>query len=83
MSTPEALTCKELVELITDYLDGALSERDRFRLEDHFAVCDGCAAHLEQMRTTIELTGRLTEGEIPADGKQELLGVFRAWKEQR
>ena len=80
MSTPEALACKELVELITDYLEGALAEHDRVRLEDHLALCDGCSSYLEQMRMTIELTGMLTEDEIPAEGKQEL---FRAWKEQR
>ncbi|MGH2528892.1 MAG: anti-sigma factor family protein [Actinomycetota bacterium] len=83
MSTPEALACKELVELITDYLEGALAEHDRVRLEDHLALCDGCTSFLQQMRMTIELTGMLTEDEIPAQGKQELLGVFRAWKEQR
>ena len=83
MSTPEDLACKELVELVTDYLDGELPEQDRVRLEDHLARCDGCRSYLEQMRATIELTGMLTEDEIPAEGKQELLGVFRAWKEQR
>lgn len=82
MSTPEALACKELVELITDYLEGALAEHDRVRLEDHLALCDGCTSFLRQMRMTIELTGMLTEDEIPAEGKQELLGVFRAWKDQ-
>ncbi len=83
MSTPEALACKELVELITDYLEGALPEHDRVRLEDHLALCEGCTSYLEQMRATIELTGMLTEDQIPAEGKQELLGVFRAWKGQR
>ena len=83
MSTPEDLACKELVELITDYLEGALAEHDRVRLEDHLAKCDGCRSYLEQIRATIELTGMLTEDEIPAEGKQELLGVFRAWKGQR
>ena len=83
MSTPEDLACKELVELVTDYLEGELPEHDRVRLEDHLAKCDGCRSYLEQMRATIELTGMLTEDQIPAEGKQELLGVFRAWKEQR
>lgn len=83
MSTPNALACKELVELVTDYLEGTLAEHDRARLEDHLALCDGCTSYLEQMRMTIELTGMLTEDEIPAEGKQELLEVFRAWKEQQ
>ena len=83
MSTSEDMACREFVELITDYLDGELPEHDRVRLEDHLAKCDGCTSYLEQMRATIELTGMLTEDQIPAEGKQELLGVFRAWKEQR
>ena len=83
MSTSEDMACRELVELITDYLDGELPEHDRVRLEDHLAKCDGCASYLEQMRATIELTGVLTEDQIPAEGKRELLGVFRTWKEQR
>ena len=83
MSTAEALACKELVELVTDYLEGALAERDRVRLEDHLALCEDCTSYLEQMRLTIELTGMLTQNEIPAEGKEELLEVFRAWKEQR
>ena len=83
MSTSEDMACREFVELITDYLDGELPEHDRVRLEDHFAKCHGCTSYLEQMRATIELTGMLTEDQIPAEGKQELLGVFRAWKEQR
>ena len=83
MSTSQDMACMELVELITDYLDGELPEHDRVRLEDHLAKCDGCASYLEQMRATIELTGVLTEDQIPAEGKRELLGVFRTWKEQR
>jgi len=83
VSTAEALACKELVELVTDYLEGALAERDRVRLEDHLALCEDCTSYLEQMRLTIELTGMLTQNEIPAEGKEELLEVFRAWKEQR
>jgi len=83
VSTSEDMACRELVELITDYLDGELPEHDRVRLEDHLAKCDGCASYLEQMRATIELTGVLTEDQIPAEGKRELLGVFRTWKEQR
>lgn len=83
MSTSENLACKELVELLTHYLEGALAEHDRVRLEDHLALCDGCRSYLEQMRATIALTGMLTEDQIPAEGKQELLGVFRAWKGQR
>jgi anti-sigma factor RsiW len=75
------MDCHTLVELVTDYLDGALTEDDRARLEAHLAVCDGCQAYLEQIRTTIRLTGMLTEEQLEPDARDALLGVFRAWRE--
>jgi anti-sigma factor RsiW len=74
-----ALTCHEVIEIITDYLDGALSADDRRRVEEHLAICDGCTTYLEQMRETIRLTGMLTEEQIPEDQKRELLEAFRTW----
>jgi anti-sigma factor RsiW len=74
------LTCRELVELVTDYLEGALPARERARFEAHLPTCSGCRAYLEQMRTTIRLTGRLTEDAIPEQATAELLRVFRDWK---
>lgn len=82
MSAPVDMNCKGLVELVTDYLEGTLSVTERASLEQHLAACDSCSAYLEQMRVTIVLTGMLTEDAIPADGREELLGVFRAWREQ-
>lgn len=73
------LTCHELVELVTDYLEGALSPEDRRRVEEHLALCDGCTTYLEQMRETIRLTGMVREEEIPEDQKQALLEAFRGW----
>ena len=64
MSTT-ALSCREMVELVTDYLEDALPGTERARFEAHIAGCDGCTAYLEQMRATIALTGRLTEEQIP------------------
>ncbi len=52
------LTCRELVELVTDYLEGALPAGARERFEAHMAACEGCDAHIEQVRRAIELTGR-------------------------
>ena len=75
----EDLSCHEVVELITDYLEGALSPEDRGRVEAHLGVCDGCTSYLEQMRETIRLTGMLTEEQIPDEQKQELLDAFRGW----
>ena len=60
------LTCKEVVEIVTDYLEGALSPEDRARFDQHLAVCDGCTNYLEQMRETIRLTGMLSEDQVPA-----------------
>jgi anti-sigma factor RsiW len=78
MSEP-GLTCHEVVEIITDYLEDALPPDDRVRVEAHLGVCDGCTAYLEQMRETIRLTGMLTEEQIPDDQKRELLRAFRSW----
>jgi anti-sigma factor RsiW len=74
-----ALTCHDVINIITDYLEDALSPGDRRRVEEHLAICDGCTAYLEQMRETIRLTGMLTEEQIPDDQKQRLLEAFRTW----
>ena len=74
------LVCQELVELVTDYLEGALSERDRARFEDHLRRCEGCQAYLEQMRATIRLAGRLTPDSLAPAMRDRLLGAFRDWK---
>lgn len=75
----QGLTCHEVVELITDYLEDALPAKDRRRVEQHLAICQGCANYLEQMRETIELTGILSEDQIPEEQKQQLLDAFRGW----
>jgi anti-sigma factor RsiW len=75
----QPLACAELVELITDYLEGGLSTRDRKRFEAHLTGCDGCAAYLDQMRLTIETTGRLREEDIPPALEERLLVAFQGW----
>ena len=74
------LTCQELVELVTDYLEGSLSAPQRVRFEEHLAMCTGCRNYLAQMRQTISLLGKLTEESIPPQARDDLLGVFRNWK---
>ena len=74
------LSCRELVELVTDYFEGALDRRSRARFERHIAGCDHCTAYLEQMRETIRLTGTLSEDELEPRVRDELLTVFRTWK---
>jgi anti-sigma factor RsiW len=78
-STEEGLTCHEVVELVTDYLEGALPPEERRRVEEHLSGCDGCTRYLAQMRETIRLTGMLTEEQIPEDQKTALLVAFHTW----
>jgi anti-sigma factor RsiW len=73
------LTCKELVELITGYLEGSLHGRRRRRFESHLAACEGCTRYLAQMETTIRATGRLTEEQVTDEQKTVLLAAFRGW----
>ncbi|MFB3738728.1 MAG: anti-sigma factor [Candidatus Velamenicoccus archaeovorus] len=81
MTEPAPLTCKELVELVTDYLEGTLPDPEVARLEEHLQGCDGCRRYLEQMRRTIRMTGMLSEDEVPAEGRDELLRVFQTWRD--
>jgi anti-sigma factor RsiW len=74
------LTCQELVELVTEYLEGALPPEERSRFDTHLARCRGCRASLRQMQQTIRLAGRLTEDDLPEGTKQRLLHAFRVWK---
>ena len=80
MRIAEDITCTELVELVTDYLEDALDSADRDRFEQHLVLCDGCSSYLEQMRTTIALAGSLSEEAIPDDAQERLLTTFRDWK---
>jgi anti-sigma factor RsiW len=73
------LTCKELVELITGYLEGSLRGRRRRRFEAHLAGCVGCTRYLAQMKATIRATGTLTEEQVTDEQKAVLLAAFRGW----
>ena len=74
------LTCQELVELVTDYLEGALPAGERARFDRHIAGCPHCTTYLEQMRITIRTLGRLPEESIPPDVREQLLEAFRGWR---
>jgi anti-sigma factor RsiW len=74
------MKCRDVVELMTDYLDGALSPADRARFEDHISGCDGCRAYLEQLRATRSAAGRLASERVPESLQQELLNAFRDWR---
>jgi predicted anti-sigma-YlaC factor YlaD len=75
----EELSCREVVEILGDYLEGVMPPADRARLEDHLALCEGCADYLGQLETTVRLTGRLTDGAVSPKVMAPLLEAFRAW----
>jgi predicted anti-sigma-YlaC factor YlaD len=78
----EPLACNELVEIITEYLEGTLPPRDLARFDTHLGQCEGCRIYLEQMRQTIRVVGHLSEETIPPPAKEELLRAFSAWKQR-
>src|SRR5881409_2743685 len=78
--TEAELTCKELTELITDYLEEHLSQADRVRFEQHLSVCPGCIAYLDQMRATIKTIGARPRIDVPPAIQSSLLEAFRRWK---
>jgi anti-sigma factor RsiW len=77
---PEYLTCREMVELVTEYLEGAMPPELRAVFEAHLAVCPGCTAYLQQMRQTVALLGTLLEESVSAEAMDELLAAFRTWR---
>ena len=77
MSSVEQLSCQELVELVTDYLEDALPAQERDRFETHLRACAGCRAYLEQMRKTIELAGGVSVEPIDPRAEEVLLAAFR------
>ncbi|MDQ3692983.1 MAG: zf-HC2 domain-containing protein [Chloroflexota bacterium] len=83
MVDPDELTCRELVELVTDYLEGTLPAVDRQRFEEHLLNCDECPIYVAQMRMTIRAVGALTEEHIPPIARDELLRRFGDWKRNR
>jgi len=73
----QQMTCAELVVVITDYLEGVMSDGDRARFDEHIAVCPGCTIYLEQMRTTIRLAGILKEEDVRPEARDALVGALR------
>ncbi len=79
---PGDLPCQEWVELVTDYLEGALSGAQQTRFEAHLAGCAGCATYLAQMRQTMRLTGTLAADELASPPGDELRRWFRGWQRE-
>jgi anti-sigma factor RsiW len=76
------LVCQEMVELITDYLEGALTRAQRKRFEAHLAGCEHCTEYLRQMRATIRLTGRLRAEDLTPKMREDFTELYRRWRAQ-
>ena len=80
MAEHEHITCQEVVELVTDYLDRTLPPEEATLFEQHVNFCDGCEWYLDEMRTTISAVGRIEEAAVPPETRDKLLMAFREWK---
>ncbi len=76
------LVCQQAVELVTDYLEGALSWRARRRFEKHLAGCPHCTGYLAQMRETIRLAGRVTPEDLTPQMREDLTDLYRRWRDE-
>ena len=77
------LSCQQMVELVTEYLDGVMEPRRRARFEAHLAGCDGCTNYVEQFRATVAVVGRLEVDDVPEPVMAELVSAFRNWAGDR
>jgi predicted anti-sigma-YlaC factor YlaD len=75
--SPEHVTCQEVVELVTDYFDGAMSAEEAALFEQHLNFCEGCGWYVDQVRTTIAAVGRVDEADVPPPMRERLLTAFR------
>jgi anti-sigma factor RsiW len=76
------LVCQQAVELVTDYLEGTLSRRDRRRFEAHIRGCPNCTAYLEQIRLTIRLTGTVEPEDLSPGARAALSDLYRRWRSE-
>lgn len=77
------LACQQVVELITDYLEGSLSRSQRRRFEAHLASCENCTEYLKQMRATISASGQLRVEDLTPEMREEFGAIFRRWQSER
>ena len=78
--SPDHISCREVVELITGYLDGALPAGETALFEQHINFCEGCVFYLEQMRGTIAAAGAIVEDDLAAEERDRLMAAFRGWR---
>jgi anti-sigma factor RsiW len=77
---PPGLTCREVVELVTDYLEDALPPADRARFDVHVAGCEHCSRYVDQMRATVAALGRIEPERLDPAARDALLDAFREWR---
>jgi anti-sigma factor RsiW len=77
---PDQPTCRQIVELVTEYLEGRLPVGERTLFEQHLVYCDWCRVYLEQFRQTIRMAGKIEEESLSPETREELVGLFRNWK---
>ena len=82
MTQIDEMACNELVEAVTEYLEGTLAEEDSQRLEAHLEECPYCVDYVEQFRETIAATGELSLDSIAPERQAELLEAFRGWRDR-
>jgi anti-sigma factor RsiW len=80
VSSERALTCRELTEVVTDYLEGVLPAEERARFDAHLESCEGCVNYVSQMRQTIRAVGEINADEVEASVPDDVLAAFRAWR---
>ncbi|MGH2851847.1 MAG: anti-sigma factor family protein [Solirubrobacteraceae bacterium] len=76
------IVCQQAVELVTDYLEGSLSRRDRRRFEAHLRACPNCTAYLEQIRITIALAGSIEPEDLAPEAQADLTDLYRRWRNE-
>src|SRR5918993_5119000 len=77
LHSSEHVTCQEVVELVTDYLEGALTPEEAALFEQHLNFCDGCDRYVDQLRATVATVGRIEQEEVPEAMQAKLLNAFR------
>lgn len=79
---PQELTCKRVVEIVTDYLEGRMQLPERTAFEHHLVSCVGCTVYLRQVKQTIAVAGAAKEPPGAA-AQRELVRMFRGWRERK
>jgi anti-sigma factor RsiW len=82
-SPSDEIVCRELVELVTPYLEDALPPDERALVDQHLGNCDGCDAYVQQMRLTIRAIGHVSADAITSKTREDVLAIFRNWRDRR